>query len=120
MQANRNAAATPERKLATCHPVSAHALMATPPVEKRNAAANIITNLTKPRHARFQIWSVVLLLLTANGVFEPLEVALNRAWGVTKNRSYLRNQIMSLFMIVLCGGLALGSVVLTAVNQRFM
>ena len=29
-----------------------------------------------------------LLLFTANGIFEPLEVALNRAWGVTQNRSY--------------------------------
>lgn len=82
--------------------------------------AFIVRNLTKVNHGRFQVTSVVLLLFTANGIFEPLEVALNRAWGVTKNRSYFRNQILSLFLILLCGGLALGSVLLTAVNQRYI
>lgn len=65
----------------------------------------------------FQITSVFLLLLTANGVFEPLEVALNRAWGVPKNRSYLRNQLVSLGLIFLCGSLTLLSFVLTALNR---
>ena len=27
---------------------------------------------------------MLLLLFTANGIFEPLEVALNRAWGVSE------------------------------------
>ncbi len=80
----------------------------------------IIRNLTKVNHGRYQLFSLVLLLFTANGIFEPLEVALNRAWGVPKNRSYLRNQVLSLFMIILCGGLALGSVMLTAVNTKFV
>jgi membrane protein len=80
----------------------------------------IIRNLTKVNHGRFQITSIILLLFTANGIFEPLEVALNRAWGVTKNRSYLANQLLSLFMIILCGGLALGSVLLTAMNRKFV
>ncbi len=80
----------------------------------------IIRNLTKVNHGRFQMTSIILLLFTANGIFEPLEVALNRAWGVTENRSYLKNQILSLFMILLCGGLALGSVLLTAVSQRYV
>jgi membrane protein len=80
----------------------------------------IIKNLTKVNHGRFQITSIILLLFTANGVFEPLEVALNRAWGVRQNRSYIRNQLLSLFLILLCGGLALGSVLLTAINTRFV
>jgi membrane protein len=80
----------------------------------------IIRNLTKVNHGRFQITSVFLLLFTANGIFEPLEVALNRAWGVTKNRTYLANQLLSFFLVVLCGGLALGSVLLTAMNRRFI
>jgi membrane protein len=71
-----------------------------------------------PMRGTFQFTSMFLLLLTANGVFEPLEVALNRAWGVTKNRSYLKNQLVSLGMIFLCGGLALLSLVLTAMNAR--
>ena len=82
--------------------------------------SNLIRNLTKVNHGRFQVTSLLLLLFTANGIFEPLEVALNRAWGVEKNRSYFRNQILSLFLILLCGGLALGSVLLTAVNTNFV
>jgi membrane protein len=80
----------------------------------------VVYELTKVHHGRFQFVSLLLLLLTANGIFEPLEVALNRAWGVRQNRSYLKNQILSLFMILLCGGLALGSVLLTAVNTKFI
>jgi len=63
---------------------------------------------------------MLLLLITANGVFEPLEVALNRAWGVTANRSYIRNQLVSLGMIFLCGGLALLSLVLTGMNAQWV
>ncbi len=80
----------------------------------------IIYQLTKHAHVRYQLTSVLLLLFTANGIFEPLEVALNRAWGVAKNRSYLRNQILSFFLIILCGGLALGSVLLTAVDTKYV
>jgi uncharacterized BrkB/YihY/UPF0761 family membrane protein len=64
--------------------------------------------------------SMFLLLFTANGIFEPLEVALNRAWGVSGNRSYVRNQAVSLGMIFLCGGLALLSLMLTALNRRWI
>lgn len=79
----------------------------------------IVSQLNKTAHTRYQLTSVIVLLFTANGIFEPLEVALNRAWGVPNNRSYLRNQILSFFMINLCGGLALGSVLLTAVDTKF-
>jgi len=82
--------------------------------------AFIISQLNKAAHRRYEVTSIVLLLLTANGIFEPLEVALNRAWGVANNRSYIRNQILSFFMIILCGGLALGSVVLTAVDTKYV
>ncbi len=62
--------------------------------------------------------SIVLLLFTANGIFEPLEVGLNHIWGIPKNRSFFRNQIVSLGLIFICGGLALGSTMLTALNQQ--
>ena len=67
-----------------------------------------------------QITSILLLLITANGIFEPMEVALNGVWGVRKNRSYLKNQLLSLGLIFLCGGLALLSFILTALNQRYL
>jgi uncharacterized BrkB/YihY/UPF0761 family membrane protein len=64
--------------------------------------------------------SMVLLLFTANGIFEPLEVALNRAWGVETNRSYLKNQLVSLGLIFACGGLALLSLMLSALNTGWI
>jgi membrane protein len=73
-----------------------------------------------PLRGTFQPVAMLLLLITANGVFEPLEVALNRAWGVSRNRSYLRNQLVSLGMIFLCGALALLSLVLTGMNSEWV
>ena len=67
-----------------------------------------------------QLTSMVLLLFTANGIFEPREVALNRAWGEVKNRSYLKNQLVALGMIFLCGALALLSLMLTAANKQWI
>jgi membrane protein len=67
-----------------------------------------------------QYGSMFRLLLTANGVFEPLEVALNRAWGVTKNRPYWRNQLVALGLIFACGGLALLSLMFSALNKKWV
>jgi membrane protein len=77
-------------------------------------------NVSVRSHGRLQFVSMFLLLFTANGVFEPMEVALNRAWGATKNRSYMKNQLLSLGLILLCGGLVLSSFLLTALNQEFL
>lgn len=70
--------------------------------------------------AKFQVGSMFLLLLTANGVFEPLEVALNRAWGVAKNRPYWKNQLVALGMIFACGSLALLSLIISALNTAWI
>lgn len=64
--------------------------------------------------------SIFLLLVTANGIFEPMEVALNRAWGVTVNRSYLKNQLVSLGLILACGALALFSLMLTGLSSQLL
>lgn len=69
---------------------------------------------------RVETVSLILLLFTANGIFEPLEVALNRAWGVTDDRSYIKNQILSFGLILLCGALALASFLLSAMNQELL
>ncbi len=65
-----------------------------------------------------QFISILLLLFTANGIFVPLEVALNRVWGIANNRSYLRNQIVSLALIFACGVLALVSLGITALHHE--
>jgi YihY family inner membrane protein len=40
--------------------------------------------------------SLILLLVAANGIFMPLEVAQNRLWGFAPNRNYASNQLLSL------------------------
>lgn len=66
---------------------------------------------------RLEWLSVLLLLFTANGIFLPLEVALNRAWGVTQNRSLLKNQAVSMGLIFGCGFLVLASTGIAGIGQ---
>lgn len=80
----------------------------------------LVNNLQPYMVPKLHFSSMFLLLFTANGIFEPLEVALNRAWGVTENRSYVKNQIISLGLIFLCGGLSLLSLMLTALNSGWI
>lgn len=56
-----------------------------------------------PRH--LEAFSLVLILISCTGIFLPLEVALNQAWGVVKSRNYLMNQLvafgLAIWMVVL-------------------
>jgi uncharacterized BrkB/YihY/UPF0761 family membrane protein len=70
-----------------------------------------------PPHRSTELISIILLLFTANGIFEPLEVALNRVWGISKNRSFFRNQLVSLALILACGTLAMLSMILTGIHH---
>jgi membrane protein len=72
--------------------------------------------LARAQH-KAAIFSVIMLAISSTGVFLPLEVALNQVWKVEKNRSYLRNQAVSLLLAFVTGLLALGSVALTAEQQ---
>jgi YihY family inner membrane protein len=71
-------------------------------------------------HTRTKIFSVVMLLITATGVFLPLEVALNSVWGVQKNRNYLQNQIVSLVLAAGVGVLAMASVAISAAQRAVL
>ncbi|NYF89004.1 YihY/virulence factor BrkB family protein [Tunturiibacter empetritectus] len=71
-------------------------------------------------HKGTQLFSLVMLLITSTGVFLPLEVALNRVWGVRQNRSYLHNQAVSLGLAFAVGVLAMASVASTASQQTIL
>lgn len=71
-------------------------------------------------HAKTRIVSVVMLLVTATGVFLPLEVALNSVWGVKKNRSYLQNQFVAIGLAVGVAFLAMSSVALSAAQRTVL
>jgi YihY family inner membrane protein len=69
---------------------------------------------------RVEAISVLLLIFSANGIFMPLEVALNRLWGFPSNRSYVLNQLISFSLTFACGALALTAAVLTTANVAAM
>ena len=71
-------------------------------------------------HGGVQFASIVTLCISSSGVFLPLEVALNRVWGVEHNRSYLHNQLVSLGLALAVGVLALFTVGLTALQTRVL
>lgn len=71
-------------------------------------------------HAKTKIVSIIMLLITATGVFLPLEVALNSVWGVKKNRSYLHNQIVAIGLAIGVAILAMASVALSAAQRSVL
>ncbi len=74
--------------------------------------------VTVASHGPVQMVSIILLFFTASGIFEPLEVALNRIWRCPANRSYFKNQLVGLGLIFACGALMLISTTLTALNNQ--
>jgi YihY family inner membrane protein len=71
-------------------------------------------------HKGTQIFSLVMLLVTSTGVFLPLEVALNRVWGVKENRNYLHNQAISFGLAFAVGVLAMASAASTAAQKSIL
>jgi YihY family inner membrane protein len=82
----------------------------------------VVRNMSLLVHPRssVQIISVVMLLISSTGVFLPLEVALNRVWEVTKNRSYVMNQLVSLGLAAIIGLLAMLAVAAAAAQTNIL
>ena len=76
----------------------------------RNLLAEAVEPLLK-RHG-VQAFSLVMILISCTGIFLPLEVALNQAWGVSKSRNYLFNQTIAFGLALLMVGLGVVSMVL--------
>ncbi len=71
-------------------------------------------------HTQAKVFSFVMLLITVTGVFLPLEVALNSVWGVTRNRNYLHNQVVSIGLAIGVALLAMASVALSAAQRTVL
>lgn len=82
----------------------------------------VVRNMGLLAHVRgkVQVISIVTLLISSTGVFLPLEVALNRVWGLDENRSYVRNQVVSLILAFGVGLLALFFIGFTAAQQHYL
>jgi len=65
-------------------------------------------------HHGVQTFSMIMILVACTGIFLPLEVALNQAWGVTKSRNYLHNQVIAFGLAILMVAMGMVSILLTA------
>ena len=52
---------------------------------------SILNAVIKSSRHGVQVFSLIMILVACTGIFLPLEVALNQAWGVAKSRNYLMN-----------------------------
>jgi membrane protein len=80
-------------------------------------AKNLV--LEAPRHG-VQVFSLVMILISCTGIFLPLEVALNQAWGVARSRNYLMNQLVAFGLAILMVALGMISIVLSAAQRTIL
>ncbi|HUX44793.1 MAG TPA: YihY/virulence factor BrkB family protein [Terracidiphilus sp.] len=71
-------------------------------------------------HHGIQVISLIVILISCTGIFLPLEVALNQAWGVTKNRNYLVNQTVAFVLAFLMVALAMISILVNESAQQIL
>ncbi len=74
---------------------------------------------TASRHG-VQVFSLVMILVACTGIFLPLEVALNQAWGVTRSRNYLLNQAVAFGLAIVMVLLGMGSIGLNAAARNIL
>jgi len=70
--------------------------------------------------AHLALISIVILLVSAIGVFIPIEVTLNRIWEAPKNMSFIKNQLVSFGVILICAALSLVSFLIGGVTLWLM
>lgn len=84
----------------------------------REAMAESVRSLT--RFARgFEAVSLLLIVWGSSGIFIPVEMALNRAWGSGPHRAFWKSRLLAFVMTVAGGLLALLSVALTVLARSY-
>jgi YihY family inner membrane protein len=83
-------------------------------------ARNILAAAIRSSAGGVQVFSLVMILIACTGIFLPLEVALNQAWGVTKSRNYLWNQTVAFALAILMVLLGVGSIYLNLGAQAIL
>ncbi|HZS44755.1 MAG TPA: YihY/virulence factor BrkB family protein [Blastocatellia bacterium] len=66
------------------------------------------------------IISLISLWITSAGTLIPIEVALNRAWGVKEGRPFIKRYTMVLLLVLISGLLMLGAVFISAETHTFL
>ncbi|HEY7412685.1 MAG TPA: YihY/virulence factor BrkB family protein [Vicinamibacteria bacterium] len=62
--------------------------------------------------------SLLLIVWGSSGIFMPVEMALNRAWG-GRPRAFVRSRLLAFVLTMACGALALLSVALTVAARAY-
>jgi YihY family inner membrane protein len=83
-------------------------------------ASNLAGVATAASRHGVQIFSLIMILIACTGIFLPLEVALNQAWGVTKSRNYLHNQVIAFGLAILMVVLGMGSILVNALARDLL
>ena len=77
-----------------------------------DAMAESVRSLSKTA-AGLQVFALVLMVWGSSGIFMPVEMALSRAWGGRKVRSFVHSKLLAFLMTTGCGLLGLVSIALT-------
>jgi len=78
------------------------------------------TNLSQiaTQQAHSGLLAIIMILIACTGIFLPLEVALNQAWGVKKSRNYLMNQVVAFGLAALMVVLGISSIFINALGRQ--
>ena len=67
-----------------------------------------------------QAFSLLMILISCTGIFLPLEVALNQAWGVSKSRNYIMNQVVAFGLAIIMVILGMIAIALSAGQRKIL
>jgi YihY family inner membrane protein len=87
--------------------------------EQSKSLFDSLDRVTRGPGGKATLISFGLLIFSASGVFQPLEAALNRAWGF-KERSVIRQYLTYLLLVVVCGLIMLCPVALASFYAFFL
>jgi len=83
-----------------------------------DAMAQSLRNLTRMAKG-LEIFSFAMIIWGSSGIFMPVEMALNHAWGGRPHRHFFRSRGLAVVMTVAGGVLALLSVALTVAARSY-
>ena len=78
-----------------------------------------LDRVTRGPGGKATLLSFGLLIFSASGVFQPLEAALNRAWGF-KERNVVKQYLTYLILVIVCGLIMLAPVALASFYAFFL
>ena len=84
---------------------------------ERQALATSLRSLGRVAKT-FEVFSLVLVVWGASGIFMPVELALNRVWG-GQPRAFVRSRLLAFLMTVAEGALVFVSVALTSLARTY-